>query len=124
MNDPDITKFIVVQLKNGRRPDDVILAVCERTRMQWPEAKQFVQRLHAEHQNEIASHQSRFLVPVGIMITVGGLAIAIVVSIATLDGWIIFLLRLPIPYLGNLLLFGLGICMTIGGVTGLARMKR
>jgi hypothetical protein len=88
------------------------------------DAQQFVRRIYLEHRDEIASHQNRFLVPVGIMTTVGGLAIAIVISIATLDGWIIFLLRIPIPYLGNLLLFGLGICMAIGGFTGLARMKR
>lgn len=124
MNRPDITASVVGQLKNRRRHDDIILEVCERTGMQWSDAQQFVQRVYAEHQGEITGHQNRLLSVVGITTTVGGVAIALGIVLATLDGWVIYFLRLPIPYLGNLLIFGVGILTAAGGVMGLVRMKK
>lgn len=121
MDDPDIAKQVVRDLKNGRRSDDVILEICEKRGVQWPVAQQFVQRVRVEHQDEISRHQNRFLVPVGVMTALAGLAIALGVVIATLDGWIIFPLSIPIPYLGNLLLIGLGLAMAAGGIGGLIR---
>jgi hypothetical protein len=46
------------------------------------------------------------------------------VLVATLSGWVIFLLRFPVPYLGNLVYFLLGLSMIAGGIRGFVNMKK
>lgn len=123
MENQDITRFVVEQLGRHHRPDDIVKEVCEKTGMPWAEAEKFVWRIRSEHRSEIAGRQSGLLIGAGLLTTLAGLALSIGILVATLDGWIIFFLRLPVPYLGNAVYFGIGICLTAGGVIGVLRAR-
>ena len=53
-----------------------------------------------------------------------GFSISASVLVATLSGWIILLLRLPIPYLGNVVSFIFGVILIIAGINGYLKMNK
>ena len=55
----------------------------------------------------------------GIGLVLAGLILSVFIIYETLQGVIIFFLRLPIPYLGNATYFLAGIGMIAGGLRGM-----
>ncbi len=75
--------------------------------------------------DKIAARRRPLLIVMSLVGIIGGLLTAVGLVIATLDGWIIFFLKLPIPYLGNIFYFSVGILTFVGGLVGLqSAMKR
>ena len=123
MDDTDIKKFIITKLGKHHNPNEIIREVCERTGMRWDDAQKFIKQVYAENREEIAGRQSGIIIALSVFIIISGVVISGGVLVATLSGWIVFFLRLPIPYLGNLVYFLIGIAMIMGGIRGFENMK-
>ncbi|MBN1315993.1 MAG: hypothetical protein JXA42_11010 [Anaerolineales bacterium] len=123
MDNLEITKFIIREFSRHRRPDDIIRTVCEKTGMPWYDAEEFIRQVRDEHQGEITGRQNRLLIGIAVLTVIIGVFLSIGILAATLDGWVIFFLQFPMPYLGNLMLFGLGIVIAAGGIVGIKNIK-
>jgi hypothetical protein len=62
-------------LSRGASREDLILSICERTPLRWPEAEAFINNLEAEHGFEIESRATPFLTALGGLIILAGLAL-------------------------------------------------
>ena len=124
MDNTEIKKFIVLELGKRHKPDDIIKEVCERAGMNWADARKLVQQVYAENRGEISSHQNGMVKWIAWAEIIGGAFISTGVAVGTFSGWIIFLLRLPVPYLGNIVYFILGILLIIGGIMGLEKTSQ
>ncbi len=119
MDPAELTESVVRDLSRRRSRNDLILSVCQASGMDWVEAERFIRQVEANQGPMIARRQRPLLVSLALAGIVGGLIGSVGVVLATLDGWIILFLNLPVPYLGNVVLFGLGILVTAGGFAGL-----
>jgi hypothetical protein len=114
-----MTQYVIEQLGKHSNPDDIIRTLAETGKMNWYTAKQFVYEVRANNTGQIARKQAPTLIVMSVVSIIVGAALAIGMAIATLQGWIIFLLTLPIPWLGNVVYFLMGMGMCIGGIAGL-----
>lgn len=119
MDHAEATEFVVRELGKHRSRDDIIRTLCEQAEFDWRQATQFVRRVETEHGQRIAMRQSPLIVILGVGTILAGIVITLWVTVETLNGTIIFLLSLPIPYLGNLVYFTTGLGMIAGGCLGL-----
>src|SRR5260221_761272 len=123
MDNMEIKKFIIAELGKHHSPNDIIKEVCESTSMSWDDAQKFVRQVYAENRGEIAGRQNGIITVLSVLVIIGGVALSVGILVVTFSGWIIFFLRLPIPYLGNFVYFVNGIGMILGGVRGFLKMK-
>jgi uncharacterized membrane protein len=123
MDDTDIKKFIITQLGKHHNPNEITKEVCERTGMRWDDAQKFIKQVYAENREEIVGRQSGIIIALSVLIIISGVVVSGGVLVATLSGWVVLFLRLPIPYLGNLVYFLLGIAMIMGGIRGFENLK-
>jgi hypothetical protein len=72
--DGELTRFVVDQLSRSRGENDVILAVCQRFGLAWPEAQRRVRGLRATHPPQIAAGQRPVLLFLAIVTAIGGAA--------------------------------------------------
>lgn len=119
MDQDQARDFVIRELGRNHPRDEILLQLCERGGMDWKQASNFVQQVETEYGSQIAVRQSPVIIFLGIAILLGGIALATTMVIMTLDGYIIFFLSLPIPYLGNVLYFLTGIGMIAGGFRGI-----
>jgi hypothetical protein len=122
MQPEEITAYIVTELGKHRNPNDIIIAVCERSGMKWSDAQQFMQRVQSEHRSEITGRQNLLLIVLGVITVIAGLVVSIGASAVTLFG-----LNFEfdyVPYGGNLLIFGVGLAMMAGGGIGLWKIVK
>ncbi len=114
-------ELVVKGLAGYRSQNDIIMELCQKYGMQWDEANRFVALVREENRDKISSKQNVFLKAMSIFFMAGGAMLSLGILIATLSGVIIFFLRLPIPYLGNVVFFFLGAAIVVGGARGLAQ---
>jgi hypothetical protein len=119
-----ITEYVIRELSRYRKRDDIVLAVCEREGLPWNEAESLVQQVETQYAGRIARRQLPFLLLAGIGVTIAGIALMVGMSILTILGIVIVFLRIPIPYLGNLVFFVIGMLMTTGGIVGMINLMR
>jgi hypothetical protein len=122
--DEEIMEYIVRELGRHRPENDIIFTLAQREDLNWDEARRLVQDVKFHQSSRVARRQSPLLLVVSVGTLIGGLALSGGVAFATLDGFIIFLPSLPIPYLGNLVYFLTGLAMVAGAVIGLYRLIR
>jgi hypothetical protein len=115
---------IVRDLARHRSKNDIVKELCEATGMRWDAAERLVNEIQTKHTGEISARQKPFLYFLGSAIAFGGFLISALIFGATMEGWMILFLRLPIPYLGNAFYFGLGILIMIGGILGILRLPK
>jgi hypothetical protein len=120
----EATKKIIRDLAKHRPRNLIITEVCENYRLNWEDAERLVDKVENDHQNTIYSRQKPSYILLGGSITLGGFILALYMLYAAANGMIFFLLRLPVPYLGNLVFFVIGIMAMIGGLRGLIRINR
>ena len=118
-----LNDFILSGLKKGRKENDIIVFICEKYGMKWDEAQALVKSVRSENQFEIEKSRNVMIVALGWVFILSGIAMAISAVWITLEGVIIFFPSMPIPYLGNFLLFGLGIIIAWGGISGLTKLN-
>jgi hypothetical protein len=58
MNNEHITEYVITELSKHRNPNDIIIAICEKSGMPWQDAQEFVSNVRNDHQNEISSGYS------------------------------------------------------------------
>ena len=119
MNQQEATDFVIRELGKHHQKNDIIQNLCEATSMNWEEAKKFIRQVEMQHGGQIAKKQSPLIVIMGTGSIIAGFFISIVMIYVTLQGWIFFLLSMPIPYLGNVVYFLVGIGLIIGGLRGM-----
>ena len=120
MDKEKATEFVVQKLGRSVSKNEIIRQLCEETGMDWAESTKFIQYVEANHTKEITLKQSPLVVLLSGIVIFAGLVLAGMTVLRTLEGYIIFFLRLPIPYLGNLFYTGIGIAMIVGGSKGLS----
>ena len=120
----DATKKIIRDLAKHRPRDLIISEICEIYRLDWEDGERLVDKVEEQHQHTIYSRQKPFNILLAGSFTLGGLILALYMLYAAASGMVFFLLRLPVPYLGNLAYFGLGILAVIGGLQGLIKLIR
>jgi hypothetical protein len=69
---PELENEIVKHLGDGRRPEELIVFVCERTGMKWDAAKEEVLRVRGRHDEEIQRRWKRFAVGLWIPTFIAG----------------------------------------------------
>ena len=119
---PDLEERIVGDLAGFRDRNDIIQYVCEVTGMRWNEATLYVRAVEEQHRPRLSVRRKGLLLFLGLAFAAGGLAIAGLVIAATLDGWMLLFMDLPIPYLGNAAYLGLGILIAAGALAGSWRL--
>ena len=124
MDKTEVRKFITQELGRRHKPDDIIKEVCERTGMSWGDAQKFVRQVYTENHGEISKSQNGVLMILVVAEILDGFSISASVLVATLSGWIILLLRLPVPYLGNVVYFTFGVILIIAGINGFVKMNK
>lgn len=111
--------FVLREKGKYQKRDDIILKLCEQTGCSWPEAESIVRYVEIEHKDKIAAQHSPFMLVISIGFIAAGLLFTVGMVIATVTGWIFIPLGLPIPYLGNILIFLVGCGMLVGGISGI-----
>jgi len=119
MNQQEATDFVIQELGKHHQKNDIIQNLCEVTSMSWEDAKKFILQVEAQYRGQIAKKQSPLIVIMGTGSILAGFFISIAIIYATLQGWFFFLLSMPIPYLGNVVYFLVGIGMIVGGLRGM-----
>jgi len=75
MDMPDLIDHIVDRLSEAANPEDIILDICDKTDLSWPEAEALVKQVQAEHEQEVIKRQSPLLTLVALSIFVGGVGL-------------------------------------------------
>ena len=124
MDPAKLAEDVVRDLARHRSRNDIILSVCQSAGMNWADAERFIRQVEVNQGQTIASRQMPLLVVLAVLGILGGLAAAVGMVLATLDGWIILFLNFPVPYLGNIVYFSVGILTLVGGFLGLRSALR
>lgn len=66
---------VVKALSRNQPVDDVILMVCDRTRMEWSQAQSFIDQLMMTNRKKLISRQNIILIPLTAGMVIGGLAL-------------------------------------------------
>lgn len=119
MNEQEAIDFVIRELGKHHPKNDIIQKLCESNSMNWNQAEKFVRQIEAQNSSLIAQKQSPMVTIMGTGMVIVGSAIAIWIIYITLQGSIIVFLRLPIPYLGNIVYFLGGVALIGGGLRGM-----
>ncbi len=134
-HDPDLEKFIVGQISGHANLDDTIFEVCQRSGMDWPTAKKFVERVAAKNQNTIAKRQT----PLYLFLSIGIILIGILTIYAgvtriidtfkmlkrTSDAMLLTLVMRNLRYYIAMFIVPVaGLAMITGGLAGLVKTTR
>jgi hypothetical protein len=111
-------EYVVKELGKHRPENDIIRTVVYLEDASWEEAKRIVAEIKIRCRGQIVRRQSPVLIAVGIVTFVAGFALCAGMVIATLEGFNIFFLNMPIPYSGNVTYFVTGLGMMVGGAYG------
>ena len=124
MDPVKLTETVVRDLARHRSRNDILLSICNTTGMDWKQAEAFVQQVERTQGKRIAGRQAPLLLVLAGMSVIGGFSTVVAMVDATLSGSMLFLPGLPIPYLGNVVYFGLGVLAIAGGLLGVWRLTR
>lgn len=73
--DPKLEKFILDALGRDKKHSDIVLAVCERTGLDWSRAQRMVGRIEGKNRKKIASRRNRILIPFAIVAIIAGIGL-------------------------------------------------
>ena len=118
MNKQQATEFVIRELGSHRQRNDIIQTLCEKGGINWKAAEKFVEQVEAENTGAIALRQSPLITVIGMGTALGGLGLMIWIVTATLQGIAIYFLSFPVPYLGNISYFFIGLAMMVAGIWG------
>ena len=85
MDDDQITAYLIKHLSESDDPDDLILDLCQRTGRGWPDNQAMVERVKAEHSQDITKRQFPLLSLIALFVFIGGMGLliwAIVLTVA------------------------------------------
>ena len=77
MDDAEITAYFVKHLSESDNPDDLIMHICEQTGRKWEQVESLLERVSAEHEQEITRRQSPLLAIIALVTFAAGVGISI-----------------------------------------------
>jgi hypothetical protein len=119
MNKEEATNFVIQELGKHHSRNDTIQKLCEATSMNWEQAEKFIREVETQNRSAIAQKQSPIITILGTFTILAGLGLSLWIAYATMQGWVILFLSFPVPYLGNITYFVIGIGMVAGGLRGM-----
>jgi hypothetical protein len=114
----ETVKYVVGELGKHRPENDIIRTVVYLEDVSWEDAKRIVAEIKVRCRGQIVRRQSPVLIAVGIVTFIAGFILSAGMVVATLQGFSIFFLSMPIPYSGNVTYFVTGLGMMAGGAYG------
>ncbi len=111
-------EYIVKELGKHHQENDIVRTVVYMEDVSWEEARRMIAEVKVRHKGQIVRRQSPLLIAIGAVTFIGGLALCVGMVIATLGGFNIFFLSMPIPYSGNVVYFVTGLGMMAGSAWG------
>jgi hypothetical protein len=120
----DTTNKIIRSLAKNRPRNTIITELCDYSSLNWDGAERLVNEIEKKHTTEIYTRQKPFFILLGSLLALGGFLSSAAILFASFNGLTFLLLRLPIPYLGNAVIFVLGILAFIGGSREVIRIVR
>jgi len=72
---PDLEKFILGELGKNKREGDIVLAVVERTGMEYRQAQRMVSRVGARNYKKVAAKQNCLIIPLAVVFLIAGLVL-------------------------------------------------
>lgn len=124
MNEQEITKYVIKALSKHDTTNQITVDICEKTGMKWDDVQKLIKTVQVDHEDEIIQRQRPLLVILAGFSIITGLTISIGMIVATMNGLIIFFLRMPIPYLGNMMIIFAGLAMVGGGIMGVLKKTK
>lgn len=124
MKREDAVNFVVQALGKHQDKNEVIMALCQQTGMNWKQAEQFIKQVEVDHKSTITSRQTPLFIVMGItFIVIGcGLLIANIQFFITIlqsdPSEIALAVRSAYFRIGSVVT---GFGMVIGGIVGLWR---
>lgn len=125
LENPAWEKYVLKELRRNRKRSDIVMVICERTGIEWSHAQRFVGQVEAEHYAKIRASQQFWVIPVGILFIVGGLALGILSALSFLSYFDYrFTPVIPVTLEASAGLFLLGIGLLAGGIVGIVLAVR
>jgi hypothetical protein len=124
MDKQEATEFVIKEFKRQRHRNDIIMDLCQKTGASWEQAQRFVQKVEAEHRQEITAGTVPLLVMIGVVTIVAGLALGAYAIFYTMNGRALYVPGVPVPFLGNVTYGVTGVGMVLGGIVGILRSLR
>lgn len=122
MVDEELKSKIIKNLAKHRTINFIVTEICETTGMKWDESERLVNEIEEDNSLEIYSRQKPFMIILGSTTALGGLILSGFILYETINGLIVFVGMVPIPYIGNIIFLGLGLGMLIGGSRGVIKL--
>lgn len=76
MND-EITDLIIRKMGSHSSRNEIIIAICEKSGLDWTDAEKLIQQVEEEHHGKIATRQSPVLIFISILTIIGGAGLLI-----------------------------------------------
>jgi hypothetical protein len=71
----ELESFVLEELKNHHIRDNIIAKLCERADWDWKQAECFLEKVYADHRSELAPHENRLAILVGLTTIFDGLGV-------------------------------------------------
>jgi hypothetical protein len=110
MPQEEVIQYIVKELGKNRNPKDIVITLCEKTKMPWAEADKLVREVQSSHAGDIAAHQGPLLLVFSVVLLILGIGMIFMSSTTLSEG------VMPKSSLRFLLL---GSGLLLGGIIGL-----
>jgi hypothetical protein len=69
----ELTGLIINELGRHRDRDGIIMAVCEKGGLDWPQAEKLIQQVEEEHKRTITRRQSPILIAISVVTVIAGM---------------------------------------------------
>jgi hypothetical protein len=126
LENPELTKYVINELKKGRKRNDIVMAICEQSNVEWIQAQRFVANIEVEYHSHIKKKKSWPILVLSIIAVIGGIVIIIVSLAAILPVLNIISfteydpnINIPIPVDFALAALITGFGIVLGGIVGI-----
>ncbi len=121
-SEAQLTKFVIQQFAMHKNLKAVTQALSLRGNMSWSQAEQFARQVYIKHRRAIRRRKAPLLLVISLCTIIAGVGMAGYGVAMMVRGLMVVVFALPFPWSGNLLFFGLGIVMILGGLVGVLRL--
>jgi len=129
LDNPALVNYVIGELTKHRKRSDIVMAICERTGVDWSEAQRFVGQVSAEQHTTINARKNRLIIPM----CIGAIILGFVFTIGTAYPMLYLItgrweeFYSMVSSMGNMgdyinaapYIFGTGIVLIAGGIIGL-----
>lgn len=137
MENQDLTQYIIDNLSKSQDQNDLILEICNRTGMNWPNAQALVEKVRSDNSGTIARRQAPFLTSIALILFVAGAGMMVYEGFTlaetiglflrngndplSLMGLLVFVFSSAPGTIGILIL---GLAMVLGSLIGMSEVWR